>query len=159
MAYGEVSTANKRAYWKLEDVNDSGPNSYTLADNGTVPFVNGFFGLAADLERDSSQYFSRTTQIIQNATMTISCWVKPESTPSGGARYGVVTERSVFNNKWLLEYSDNAGTPYLEVTNQGADLAGTADVVYNTTLSTSVKSNIIISMSSANSRITMFLNS
>lgn len=48
MSLGEIPGGNLRAYYHLEDVNDSSGNSRTLTNNNSVTFASGKFNNAAD---------------------------------------------------------------------------------------------------------------
>jgi len=78
---------NLQGYWKLENVNDSSTNAYTLTNNGVTTFVAGKFNNGANFVSASSQYLSRTaaTNLGITGTQTWSCWFKPAS--PGGTQY------------------------------------------------------------------------
>lgn len=72
---------------------------------------------STDLERSSSQYWSRADNALLDFTVnyTLAAWVNVESTPSAGARYVIIGK---WNNaagarSYQWEYFDNAGTPTL----------------------------------------------
>ena len=74
---------NLRAFWKLADTSDSGPNGFTLTNNNTVTFVAGKIGDAARFAAASSQYLSRADHAslsFGNVDFSISVWVKLAST-------------------------------------------------------------------------------
>ena len=74
-------TDNLEAFWELDNVNDS-HSSNTLTNNGTVTFVTGKVGNAADFVPASSQYLSRADNAALSAgdtDMTIQAWVKFDS--------------------------------------------------------------------------------
>jgi hypothetical protein len=72
--------ANLQGYWRLENVNDSGPNGYTLTNNNTVTFAAGKWNNGSNHVAASSQYLTSTAaglRIIGNQTW--ACWFKPNS--------------------------------------------------------------------------------
>ena len=83
---------NVQGKWKLANTtytDDSG-NGYTLTQSATPTATSGHYGgsnLATDFERDSSQYLYITDASAPNLSITgpitISAWVKPESSVAG----------------------------------------------------------------------------
>lgn len=82
--YLETSLA---AYWPFDESSgnaaDSTANAKTLTNNNTTPYVAGKLGNAADLERGSSQHFSRSNGTYFDATSgALSFWVNYETLTS-----------------------------------------------------------------------------
>jgi len=76
---------NLVAYYKLEDVNDSSVNGYTLTNINTVTFVAGKFTNCALLVEASSKALHQTNATIgYTAPFTASFWYNPVSLPSTG---------------------------------------------------------------------------
>lgn len=80
-------TDNLISYWKYDepsgDAADSSGNSKTLTNNNTATYVDGKIANATDLERGSSQFFSRANGTYYDGTSgTINCWVNYETLTS-----------------------------------------------------------------------------
>ena len=48
MSLGQIPGGELRGYYRLENVNDSGPNGLTLTNNNSVTFTAGRFGNGAN---------------------------------------------------------------------------------------------------------------
>lgn len=70
-------TTGLQAYYKLEDVNDSSGNGYTLTNNGTATFAAGKIYNAVDGgASNSGKYLSVSSNLgIDGGTMSYSAWV------------------------------------------------------------------------------------
>ncbi len=78
--------SNVRGYWKLEDINDSGANGYTLTNNGSCSFVAGKDNNAVDFgSSNSSKSLSIANNCgISNSDCSASMWVNPYATTMAG---------------------------------------------------------------------------
>jgi len=87
---GLPQSGNVQGYWHLDETSgtrvDSSGNSNDLTDQNTVLYGTGKFNNSADFELDNSEYLSITdasqTGLDITGEITISFWVKPESTPN-----------------------------------------------------------------------------
>ncbi|MEK7133852.1 MAG: LamG domain-containing protein [Patescibacteria group bacterium] len=84
------------SYWKFDepsgDASDSSGNGKTLTNNASTTFVGGKINNAVDLERDSSQFFSRSNGgYYDNTAGTVSCWVNPESVTHASQSFPVAS--------------------------------------------------------------------
>lgn len=130
--------ANLQGYWRLEDVNDSGPNGYNLTNNGTATFVAGKFNNAVSLN-GSSKYLNIADASCANleftGSRTISAWVNPASFAAIGAIIG----------KRGTDYATNAG--YIFYIDTSGLVHFTIDGL---TTNTDVTSSIALTLSSWN---------
>lgn len=125
---------NLVAYWSLANVNDA-HGSNTLTNNGTVTFVAGKVGNAADCESGSSQYLS----IIDNAALSmgdIDCtfagWVRFESAPTAGTfTMTVLAKCNLSDNQreYLLDWEQSANRLRVQISGDGT---ATTTLVANT---------------------------
>lgn len=90
MGYGEIPVAaNLRAYWKLENTNDSGANGYNLTNNNTVTFTSGKFSNAANFgTTNTTKSLVYTAGNVLSSTNTgdniYSLWFKLNDTTNTG---------------------------------------------------------------------------
>lgn len=97
--------------WSFEDnFNDSSNNGYTLTEtSGTIPFVSGKIGKAADFELGETEYLRIASASCPNLHITgnisISAWVKPESV--GTIWQGVVARRTNSAVSYFFEVLDS----------------------------------------------------
>jgi hypothetical protein len=122
------------AYYKLEDVNDSSGNGYTLVNNGTTPFVSGKYSNCASFSSASGQYLIKTSNIgLAGGNCTVSEWVYLTDAPATNT-YRFITEQADggTNVSYSLSYQDSGGTKYVNalrvkhgVAVQGAAIART----------------------------------
>jgi hypothetical protein len=102
------------AFWKLENVNDSSPNGYTLTNNNTVTFPAGKVGNGASLGAASNQWLSRASNANLQATPTqslsVSCWVRHTTLQSlcGAVNKGSPAGGAGTNEGWGLEFIGSA---------------------------------------------------
>ena len=95
-------------YWKMDEATngasatDSSGNSSTLTDSGTVARTGGKFGYASDFEMSSSQYQYTVDNTILSITgsLTLSAWIRPESTTSG--IYNIIAKWDGANESYRL---------------------------------------------------------
>lgn len=149
--------ANLRLYLKLEASGvDSSGNGLDFTASGSPTYAAGKFGNGVLLARASSQYLYRDVNVLNSNTFSLILWVKPTTTPSGGQRQGLYQERdSGGTNRWLIEYSDNAGTPYLEVVNQGGS---TPSITVSKTLPVGIQSCLIVTQDATAGVMILYLN-
>jgi hypothetical protein len=94
MALGEIPGGNLRAYYKLENVNDSSGNAFTLTNNNSVAFNSGRFTNSADFgSTGTNKGLTSTTNILSATSVTnigVMFWFKLNSTAN-------ITDRFIFN--------------------------------------------------------------
>lgn len=133
-----ATDANLKAYYKLENVNDSGPNGYTLTNNNTATFTDGVFGNGADFGSANSTkvlYINNNLGITGGA-ISMSGWINITTAPGTNATYEIFRQQD--NTNWItyyLDYSDSSGTKRIQF---GRDRYGVVSdsITYNTTLTT-----------------------
>lgn len=92
-----------QGWWRLDDnFNDSSGNGNTLTEtSGTIPFVSGKIGKAADFEAGDTEYLIRADADVVGLDMTgeitICAWIKTESI--GSAEEVIVSKWDYGNNK------------------------------------------------------------
>ncbi len=84
---GLTVDSSLRAYYKLEDANDSSANGYNLTNGGTSTFTPGIHVNALTLNGSSQYLFGNTNLGITGTTnnITISGWIKLTALPGSGA--------------------------------------------------------------------------
>lgn len=84
MGLGEIPAGNLRAYYKLENVNDSSGNGFTLTNNNSVPFNAGKFSNAADFGTSGTNKGLSTTSVVTSieapTNLVFSFWFKFNNT-------------------------------------------------------------------------------
>lgn len=88
------------AFWKLDSLNDSTENNYTLTNNNNVAFVSGKLGNAAQCT--SGAYFTSQATIGPGA-FTVSCWFKTSNTGNSN-RFMSGNETPGSNYFFLMEH-------------------------------------------------------
>jgi hypothetical protein len=94
------------AYWELDNTNDSHSNNYHLTNNGSITFVTGKVGNAADLERDTTAQILTITDANgpllspANSAYFFAVWIKLESDP-GGTQFIAVKDTGSAAEFWL----------------------------------------------------------
>lgn len=115
--------------WQFEDnFNDSSANGNNLTEtSGTIPFVAGKIGKAADFEAGDTEYLEITdaaqTGLDITGDFTISAWIKPESISafmSVASKYNTATGKrcyrmSISSSGKLECYVSNDGTTYAQL--------------------------------------------
>lgn len=131
------SDANLKAYYKLENANDSTATAYNLTNYGTTPFNSAKYSNGADFgTANSSRYLSIGNALgIDGGAISISCWVKIATQISAGHSFYTFVEQDSNNTKtqYYLAYQYNSGTPRL-IYNRGRLNVSSAQLFYNVTL-------------------------
>lgn len=125
------SDANLKAYYKCENTSDSGPNEYTLTNNGATTFTAAKFTNGANLN-GSSQYLSYAGNmgIAGNSNISVSYWIKLNAEIESSLYRTFLHVSQLTQNRYFgVNYEYNSGTRRLKV-----DSSGTASY-YNVALS------------------------
>lgn len=124
------------AYYKLDESSGNASDATggrTLTNNNTATFATGKINNGADLERDSSQFFDRSSDdfgIGAQSDFSFQAWVNFESIPTSNSTYWNILSRTVNNAddiSYNLDYRQEAGVKSIQFNN----------INYVTTLSTS----------------------
>jgi hypothetical protein len=118
-----------QGFWRFEDnFTDLSTNGYTLTEtSGTIPFVTGKIGKAADFEEGDTEYLTIANASCANlritGNLTISAWIKAESFPDD---YCTIVAKYSLNSKrayMLTLYDTGTGTDKIRfnVSNNGTD--------------------------------------
>ena len=119
-------TDNLRAYYKLEDANDSTANAYNLTNTGSVSFASaGKIGNSAGTFNTGSQRLGRTDAMgfTSTSTNTWSFWVK--FTAVGGYQIDICTTSGA--NKRVLIYGDSANGRMIAYANATDNIINTGN--------------------------------
>lgn len=148
-----LSDANLKGYWKLEDVNDSGPNGYTLTNNNTCTFSAGKFNNAVNVASTGSKYLSRSnasgiSNIIISGAQTFLAWVYSSSTPEGS----VMSVNT--NGTSGVDMFISAGVPYF----RGSGLTTNTEVQSSVTMTSGNWYMVGGIYDSANSKLKIWVN-
>lgn len=146
---GLSSDANLKAYWKLENVNDS-KDSYTLTNGGTTTFTSGKFNNAATFN-GSSQYLYRGEDFgLSGASnnMSVSCWFKISSAPDTGVYECIVFFQTINGaNRYFyrLYYANIGGVYKIHFQNRGYyDVTLSTDTWYHIGFTSNTSDNNIV---------------
>ncbi len=107
-----ATDANLEAYYKLENTTDSGPNGYTLTNNGTISFAAAKFNNGANCVKTSSQYLSYASSLgYTGSSYSIVGWVKLASQPANNAYWMFFeAEETTQKSAIFFGYNNNGGT-------------------------------------------------
>jgi hypothetical protein len=107
-----ASDANLKAYYKLESTADTGPNNYTLTNNGTVTFSAGKYNNAANFgSSNSAKYLSTTNPMgITTGALSISLWVKMLAEINTGGYALAAHSNTDKTVESIVTYQYNSGT-------------------------------------------------
>lgn len=130
------ASGNLIAYWKLENVNDS-KASYTLTNNGSIPFNAAKFNNGGDLgTSNTTDYFSIGNDLTVSAgSVSFTFWIKLTTEIGSGTYTFFQNGDTASQVRHVVQYEYNAGTRRL-VFNRSK--TGTADqqFTYNITMGT-----------------------
>ena len=140
MAATELSTtplasdANLKAYFKLEDVNDSTANAYNLTNHGTSTFTSAKFNNGGNFgSSGSGKYLSILNDLgITGGAITMVGWVKLLTELTGSGEYTFFSQGDAGNKvTYRMDYEYNSGNPRLRAQRirQGTSVD---EVTYNT---------------------------
>lgn len=108
---------NLVSWWELNETSGTrydAHGSNDLTDNNTVLYAAGKQGNGADFEDANSEYLSISdasqTGLDITGDLSFSCWIKPETTPSGGAGMAMMYKWAGGSASYGLIYIDVAGT-------------------------------------------------
>lgn len=134
--------AGLKAVYHLEDGTDASGNGYHLDPEGTVAYVGGRFGNAANFgATNSSNRVFRADDFggsLYSGSSTWSVWFKPLSHPSLNSQFtilGMATYPGGVERDYLINYLDRGGTKVVEW--RRGNYGGLDEVVETTTPLTS----------------------
>jgi len=149
---GELpARTSMRAYYKLENLNDSSGNSRTLTNAGTVPFNAGKFNKCADF---GSSGTNKSLVLNANpmsgllvADWTVSCWVKwnnSSTSNTNAAIWHLATRTTSGTGAGRTTFSYNVNAGNFELTARTMLTTTDAIATYNIPVNTTNWYNIII---------------
>lgn len=113
MSLGEISGGNLRAYYKLSNTTDSGPNGYTLTNNNSVTFAAGKFTNGADFGNSgttkSLTYSGNICSSTTPSELYIGCWFKLNSTANTSRNHFIIS-LTTGQRLFYLYYTISSGT-------------------------------------------------
>jgi len=118
-ASGSVfNETNLVAYYKLSDVNDSGPSGFNLTNYGTTTFVTGKYVNCSNHVRASSQYLQVANNLgITGGACTISLWYNPLIAPGANLYHAIAIQYdTTTKTEYSIYYRDNGGTKQIWMT-------------------------------------------
>jgi hypothetical protein len=122
MAFGEISGADLRAYYRLENGNDDSGNGFNLTNTGSVAFNLGKFSNGADFGTSGTgkmlSYGANPLSAIQVSDVVFSFWFKLNSTANhDGFLFVCNTKGSASNGMQVYaDYTIAGGTVTLRAT-------------------------------------------
>lgn len=142
-----VSTTDLVSFWKLDESSGTRYDAFgsnDLTDNNTVGQGTGtVYTNAADFESSNSEYLSiadaSQSGLDITGDLTISFWVKFESTPTTGNVWGIVSKydsNPSTNASYLFDIYNNGGTLEFRFVVSSDGTAGGISVVTSTTTPT-----------------------
>lgn len=160
---GSDLETNLVSYYKLDEASGTradSKGSNSLTDNNTVASATGKINLAADFEKDNSEYLSiadgSQSGLDLAGAFTLGGWFKPESAPSGGAKYQLIGKyRGGVSEQYELSYRDDSGLKInLQIVN-----GGTSDyIVWSKDLGTGTFHHVIVTFSGSGSKVECFVD-
>lgn len=126
MSLGEIPGGNLRAFYKLEDVNDSSGNGFTLTNVGSVSFNPGKFSNAADFgTTGTTKGLTYSGNVLSSTTpsnLSVSFWfiLNTTSTPTNGILFQLCSVAngggSAFSGIfWNVYYNISAGNMVISI--------------------------------------------
>lgn len=139
-----INDANLKAYWRLENVNDS-KNSYNLTNNNTVTFTGAKYGNGANFgSSNTNKSLSINSNLtISGGAMSVSLWVKMLAEISSGTQTLFSLSDSATDTEMFIRYEYNSGTRRIRLdrTKRGDT---NNPIYYNVTLGTDVFHHIAL---------------
>lgn len=140
------------SWWELNETsgtrNDSHGTNH-LTDNNTVLYATGVQGNGADFEDANSEYLNIADGSQSGLDLTgdrsFSLWVKPETTPTGGAGMAFFYKWAASQQQYGMIYVDVAGTKKIRFI--GYQTCGGSNINYDFTtgaLSTSAMTHVVL---------------
>lgn len=164
MSFGEIPGGDVRAYYKLENVNDSGPNGYNLTNNNSVTFAAGKFTNGADFGSSGTNkgltYGANPFSVIKPSYATVQLWFKLNSTANSGTKniFAINTESSVGNGiQFSSDYSISSGTLTLNARLAAIGAAGAAVATITATADTNFH-YLIVQVNTSSKLVTITLD-
>jgi hypothetical protein len=115
------------AFWNFNNNgNDATGNGHTLTNNGSITYVTGKIGNAADFAASSTQYFSNSDSAFNSISgdMTLAAWIYVTSNASGQDN-SIVSKESSGTQSFRWNFSPSStfsnSTMYFEI--NGSSLA------------------------------------
>jgi len=107
------SNAALKAYWRLSNTTDSGPNGYTLTNINTVAFSAGKYGNCADFSATNTNknLHIDSSLGIGNGACTISLWVKNRAEVGSGSYRYIEKSQGASHVSYIIGYEYNSGSP------------------------------------------------
>jgi len=137
--------------------------SNTLTDNNTVGSATGIINNGADFEDANSEYLSiadaSQTGLDLTGDRSFQFWVKPETTPSGGAGMAMIYKWGASQQQYGLIYVDVAGTRKIRFI--GYNTCGGSNLNHDWTtgdLSTSAFTHVVLTYTVSNSDAELWIN-
>jgi hypothetical protein len=122
MAFGEILGINTRAYYHLENVNDSGSNGFNLTNTGSIPFNTSKFSNGANFGTAGTglmlSYGANPLSAIQVSDVVFSFWFKLNSTANHSGFFFVCNTRTADTTGMQIfcDYTIAGGTMTLRAT-------------------------------------------
>lgn len=146
-----LADSNLKAYYRLDNVSDSGPNGFTLTNNNSVTFPSGKFGNGADLgSSDTDKCLSINNDLgVTNGNCSISLWTQLNTEIAAGEYFFSIVADAGTNIFYLISYDYNGGTRRVRFCRGKSGVA--ANNVFGTvTLGTSSFHHLVITYDGAN---------
>jgi len=114
MAIIYTPTANTKALYHLEDLNDSSPTGANLSNVGAASFVAGKFNDCVDLgASNTTKYLSTSNNLgLDSAIITMSCWVNITTAPGTNTSKTIIYHGSLRTIEHI-DYEDIDGVKKL----------------------------------------------
>lgn len=148
---GLFSDANLQGYWRLEDVNDSGPNGYNLTNVNTATFVSGIFNNAVNLVKTSTQYLYNASFADITGSLTVTAWVYSNQ---DGDWQAIVQRGNASSQGW--DFFKRGDSNKLRFYCYG--LTTNVEVTSSSTIKTGGWHHVVGIYDSANSKLKVFLD-
>lgn len=154
-----LTDPNLKAYYKLENVNDTTANAFNLTNNGTVTFSTAKFSNGADLgATNTTKSLSTTNSLgIDGGSISVSIWVKMNAEIGSGLQDFVVQGNTVSSVLYLIRYDYNSGTRQVTFRRVTFGVGGVS-VNYTIALGTSNFNHLVLTYNSSNSTLTGYVN-
>jgi len=151
------------SYWTLDETSGTREDSHAsndLTDNNTVGAATGVINDGADFELANSEYLSITdaTQSGLDFTgdLSMSCWVKIESAPSG--KYSIIEKILSSDESYNINYRESSGKKLQFIATSGGSGATENVWTFAQDLGTGTFKHIVMTFDASASTVEFFVD-
>jgi hypothetical protein len=149
-----INDANLKAYYKLENANDTTPNAFNLTNNNTVSFASGKHGNGADFgSSNTDKSLSIASDLgINGGACSIVGWFKLNADIADGGAWQLVAQEDATNDILnAISYTRSGSTRTVAFRRYRQGIAGD-EVTHNVNLGTTEWHHLAVTYDATNLR-------